>query len=200
MQHAFKCLQELFCREKVLVKCQLLPVLPVSFYSACLDARRCLMVQKAVVFHYTSCTPCGAAPAASIHLKKQQGTASPIHPGVPLAPFSGSLSECVSKNEAELVYQTTCVAVLVVSDCVSSLSSLPAEASQSHMVTEEAGSWYERWSRNWENVVISMVFSCIGSIPSCCASPLCLSLPHYSTWHLCQDEMGILEASNGKCI
>ena len=62
--------------------------------------------------------PHGAAPAASMHLKKQQGAASTTHPGVPLPPFAGSSAKCISKNEAEFVYQTACVAVLVVSNCV----------------------------------------------------------------------------------
>lgn len=76
------------------------------------------MVQKAVVFQYSGCTPHGAAPAASTHLKKQQGPASTTHPGEPLPLFSGSLAKCVSRTGAELVYQTTCVVALVVFDCV----------------------------------------------------------------------------------
>lgn len=57
--------------------------------------------------------------------------------------------------------------------CQPLLSSLPAEASQCHAVTEETGSWYERWPRNSENVVINMVCSCIRCTPSCCIPPIC---------------------------
>lgn len=69
------------------------------------------MVQKAVVFQHTGCTRRGAAPAASTHRKKHQGTAFTTHPGVQLPPFSGPSAKRVSKNEAELIYQTACVAV-----------------------------------------------------------------------------------------
>lgn len=177
MQCACKCLQELVCKGKVLVSvscfqfCQSLYILSASIPGGVSWCRRL----------WFSSTP--AAPHMGLpQLPARVSKSSKVQPPPPTWSTTSTIFRifgkvCFQKWGRSCLPDQLCCCTSCNWLCLPLLSSLPAEASQCHAVTEEAGSWYERWPRNGENVVINMVFSCIRSIPSCCLSPLCLPWP-----------------------
>lgn len=126
------------------------------------------------------CTPHGAAPAASTHLKKQQGKAFTTPPGVPLPPFSGPLAKHVSKNEAELFYQNTCCCIrpcLYFPAYQQKLACAMQWLKRQDPATKDDPGVGKMWRETWSSaayrafpLAVFPLFACLHPFPSHCTS------------------------------